>query len=139
MASVTRDDKEQHLASTRSNAHPPHNSSPHIMTTMFGALNRFISRLDAAPEEQQSATRGAFGFQVLRNTNPEVPLEPWFDYIIGINGRTIVSQTIIGSGQGDRMKSDDPDVRTIRTQIYSRRKSVTALAPPLAWASSAQR
>ncbi|KAF2641229.1 golgi reassembly stacking protein-like protein [Massarina eburnea CBS 473.64] len=56
---------------------------------MFGALNRFIARLDAAPEDQQSATNGAFGFQVLRNNNPEVPLEPWFDFIIGINGRTI--------------------------------------------------
>lgn len=61
------------------------------MTTFFGAVNRFISRLDAAPEEQRSGTGGAFGFQVLRNTNPEVPLDPWFDFIIGINGRTIVS------------------------------------------------
>ncbi|KAK1910001.1 hypothetical protein P3342_008174 [Pyrenophora teres f. teres] len=59
--------------------------------SVFGALNRFISRLDAAPlnEEHQSATNGAYGFQVLRNTNLEVPLEPWFDYVIGINGRTI--------------------------------------------------
>ncbi|KAI4633299.1 hypothetical protein J4E80_000664 [Alternaria sp. BMP 0032] len=59
--------------------------------SMFGALNRFISRLDAAPlnEEQQSATNGAYGFQVLRNANLDVPLEPWFDFIIGINGRTI--------------------------------------------------
>ncbi|PVI07034.1 hypothetical protein DM02DRAFT_551972, partial [Periconia macrospinosa] len=56
---------------------------------MFGALNRFMARLDAAPEDQQSATNGAFGFQVLKNTNTEVPLEPWFDFIIGINGRTI--------------------------------------------------
>ncbi|KAF2121877.1 GRASP55/65 PDZ-like domain-containing protein [Lophiotrema nucula] len=57
---------------------------------MFGALNRFISKLDAAPEEQeQSTTHGASGFQVLRNTNPDIPLEPWFDFIIGINGRTI--------------------------------------------------
>lgn len=62
------------------------------MSTMFGALNRFISRLDAAPQdEQQSGVGGAYGFQVLRNTNQEVPLEPWFDFIIGINGRTIVS------------------------------------------------
>jgi len=66
-------------------------SQPLIMS-MFGALNRFISRLDAAPlnEEQQSATNGAYGFQVLRNANQEVPLEPWFDFVIGINGRTIV-------------------------------------------------
>ena len=63
-----------------------------IMSTMFGALNRFISRLDAAPQEQQqSGVGGAFGFQVLRNANQEIPLEPWFDFIIGINGRTIVS------------------------------------------------
>lgn len=57
---------------------------------MFGALNRFISRLDAAPEDQSPASQGGYGFQVLRNTNLEVPLEPWFDFIIGINGRTIV-------------------------------------------------
>lgn len=59
---------------------------------MFGALNRFISRLDAAPlpSDQQSTTNNAYGFQILRNTNQEVPLEPWFDFIIGINGRTIV-------------------------------------------------
>lgn len=59
--------------------------------SFFGALNRFVSRLDAAPQEQQSNNDNAFGFQVLRNTNPDVPLEPWFDYVIGINGRTIVS------------------------------------------------
>lgn len=63
---------------------------PTIMSTMFGALNRFISRLDAGPTDSpQSSVSGAFGFQVLRNTNQEVPLEPWFDFIIGINGRTI--------------------------------------------------
>jgi hypothetical protein len=77
-----------------SNNHSPEESSkpkPLIMS-MFGALNRFISRLDAAPlnEEQQSATNGAYGFQVLRNANLEVLLEPWFDFIVGINGRTIV-------------------------------------------------
>lgn len=56
---------------------------------MFGALNRFIARLDAGPENQKE--QEGYGFQVLRNTNAEVPLEPWFDYIIGINGRPIVS------------------------------------------------
>ncbi|KAF2500308.1 hypothetical protein BU16DRAFT_569989 [Lophium mytilinum] len=56
---------------------------------MFGALNRFIARLDDGPREQGSSIQGAFGFQVLRNTNTEIPLEPWFDFIIGINGRTI--------------------------------------------------
>jgi hypothetical protein len=83
--------QHQHLASSRNSTHPDNVYAHHIMSSMFGALNRFISRLDAAPEDQQSATNGAFGFQVLRNTNPEVPLEPWFDFIIGINGRTIVS------------------------------------------------
>ena len=65
--------------------------------SVFGALNRFISRLDAAPlhddasQQHQSSTNGAYGFQVLRNANLEIPLEPWFDFVIGINGRTIVS------------------------------------------------
>ncbi|KAF2443946.1 hypothetical protein P171DRAFT_454903 [Karstenula rhodostoma CBS 690.94] len=71
------------------------------MSTMFGALNRFISRLDAAAEDQNSATKGAYGFQVLRNKNPEVPLDPWFDFIIGINGRTL----------------DDPDPNLFATEI----------------------
>ncbi|KAF2200957.1 hypothetical protein GQ43DRAFT_449152 [Delitschia confertaspora ATCC 74209] len=55
---------------------------------MFGALNRIIGRLDAGNEERNSSSNAA-GFQVLRNVNPEVPLEPWFDFVIGINGRTI--------------------------------------------------
>jgi hypothetical protein len=57
---------------------------------MFGALNRFISRLDGEPQDQRSNTGNACGFQVLRNKNNELPLEPWFDFVIGINGRTIV-------------------------------------------------
>jgi len=56
---------------------------------MFGALNRFISRLDGEPQGQ-TEVQGAAGFQVLRNTNKELALEPWFDFIIGINGRTLV-------------------------------------------------
>lgn len=60
------------------------------MANMFGALNRFISRLDANDGGAQApSSAGAFGFQVLRNTNAEIALEPWFDFIIGINGRTI--------------------------------------------------
>jgi hypothetical protein len=58
---------------------------------MFGALNRFIARLDGEPQEQNAGIGGACGFQVLRNSNTELPLEPWFDFIIGINGRTLVS------------------------------------------------
>lgn len=58
---------------------------------MFGALNRFIGRLDGEPQEQRNSTGDAFGFQILRNNNPELQLEPWFDFIIGINGHNIVS------------------------------------------------
>lgn len=57
---------------------------------MFNALNRFISRLDADSPAQNS-TYGAFGFQVLRNVNPDLAIEPWFDFVVGINGRMIVS------------------------------------------------
>ncbi|KAI9376208.1 GRASP55/65 PDZ-like domain-containing protein [Aspergillus egyptiacus] len=56
---------------------------------MFGALNRFIGRLDSEPSPQQSRADSAFGFQILRNKDPELPLEPWFDFIVGINGRLI--------------------------------------------------
>jgi hypothetical protein len=56
---------------------------------MFNALNRFISRLDSdAPA--QGSNYGAYGFQVLRNKTPELAIEPWFDFIVGINGRMIV-------------------------------------------------
>ncbi|KAL1303315.1 hypothetical protein AAFC00_006719 [Neodothiora populina] len=63
------------------------------MANVFGALNRFISRLDSDPQaqRQQSGAQGAYGFHVLRNNNAELPLEPWFDFIIGINGRTLDS------------------------------------------------
>ncbi|KAK4217701.1 golgi family reassembly stacking protein [Rhypophila decipiens] len=55
---------------------------------MFNALNRFISRLDGdAPPAKEN--HGAFGFQVLRNTNLQLAIEPWFDFVVGINGRMI--------------------------------------------------
>ncbi|KAL9942933.1 hypothetical protein D7B24_000501 [Verticillium nonalfalfae] len=57
---------------------------------MFSALNRFMSRLDGEQPTQQSRG-GSFGFQVLRNTNLELSVEPWFDFIIGINGRPLDS------------------------------------------------
>lgn len=57
---------------------------------MFNALNRFISRLDGETP-QNRAKYGAFGFQVLRNQNLQLSIEPWFDYIVAINGRMIVS------------------------------------------------
>lgn len=68
--------------------------------SVFGALNRFISRLDAEPQSQKSGSRGAAGFQVLRNTNPELHIEPYFDFIIGINGRNIVGYEILHEREG---------------------------------------
>ncbi|KAL8931824.1 MAG: hypothetical protein Q9216_007058 [Gyalolechia sp. 2 TL-2023] len=59
------------------------------MSTMFGALNRFISRLDSESPSQSSRDRSAYGFQVLRNKNLEIPIEPWYDFIVGINGRQV--------------------------------------------------
>jgi len=58
---------------------------------MFNALNRFISRLDGDATQNKASNYGAFGFQVLRNENLQLGIEPWFDYIVGINGRMIVS------------------------------------------------
>ncbi|KAL1880808.1 hypothetical protein VTK73DRAFT_4978 [Phialemonium thermophilum] len=67
---------------------------------MFNALNRFIARLDGdAPPSRES--HGSFGFQVLRNGNLELAIEPWFDFIVGINGRMI----------------DDPDPRLFAQEV----------------------
>ncbi|POS87640.1 hypothetical protein EPUL_000260 [Erysiphe pulchra] len=55
---------------------------------MFSALNRFISRLDT-DNSTSNTDHGKFGFQVLRNNTPELAIEPWFDFIVGINGRMI--------------------------------------------------
>ncbi|KAI1172453.1 GRASP55/65 PDZ-like domain-containing protein [Nemania sp. FL0916] len=55
---------------------------------MFNALNRYLSRLDGDSRQQQKEGQG-YGFQVLRNTNLELGVEPWFDFIVGINGRMI--------------------------------------------------
>lgn len=78
---------------------------------MFNALNRFMSRLDGdTPQQQQQRDRGSFGFQVLRNTSPDLGVEPWFDFIVGINGRPIVSPEPlpIGRGGGGRLCSYPP-------------------------------
>ncbi|KAH7034946.1 GRASP55/65 PDZ-like domain-containing protein [Microdochium trichocladiopsis] len=59
---------------------------------MFNALNRFISRLDGDPsahQQQGQKQDHGYGFQVLRNTNLELHADPWFDYVVGINGRMI--------------------------------------------------
>ncbi|OCK86174.1 hypothetical protein K432DRAFT_376982 [Lepidopterella palustris CBS 459.81] len=82
-----------------------------LLDNMFGALNRFIARLDADPREQGSGTHGAFGFQILRNTNADLPLEPWFDFIIGINGRTI----------------DNPDPNLFATEVRNSAGSTISL------------
>lgn len=57
---------------------------------MFNALNRFMSRLDGGDPQQRPSEQGSYGFQVLRNTKPQLAIEPWFDFIVGINGRPIV-------------------------------------------------
>lgn len=67
------------------------------MANLFGTLNRFISRLDSDPNSTDAATQSSagpalgnhYGFQVVRNTNSQIPLEPWFDFVIGINGHNI--------------------------------------------------
>lgn len=60
------------------------------MANMFGVLNRFISRLDSDPNvPTKGSTSSTYGFQVLRNNDTNLALDPWFDFVIGINGRTI--------------------------------------------------
>ncbi|KAK4493625.1 hypothetical protein PRZ48_004236 [Zasmidium cellare] len=68
------------------------------MANMLGALNRFIARLDSdpnttatqsSPSQNTPQTTTHYGFQILRNTNPTIPLDPWFDFIIGLNGHNI--------------------------------------------------
>ena len=78
---------------------------------MFGALNRLISRLDAEPGQQtQAARNGPCGFQVLRNENKDIVVEPWFDFFIGINGRQIVSlQDACSTSRLTEATQDTPD------------------------------
>lgn len=59
---------------------------------MFAALNNFISRLDAEPSQNTESV--PHGFQVVRNSDPELQLEPWYDFICGINGRQLVRGSI---------------------------------------------
>jgi hypothetical protein len=59
---------------------------------MFNALNRFISRLDGETPTNKEG-HGAFGFRVLRNNTLDLTIEPWFDFIVGINGRMIVCRS----------------------------------------------
>ncbi len=85
---------------------------------MFNALNRFISRLDSdAPP--QTTHQGGFGFQVLRNKSTELAIEPWFDFIVGINGRMIVSLHI-------NLERLPNQLRMILIPPYSPKKFATA-------------
>lgn len=87
---------------------------------MFGALNRFISRLDAEPQQQNQSSggEGSYGFQVLRNTNADTPIEPWFDFIIGINGHLIVCEVSLEKyGLLTGIAQDDPDPNLFATEV----------------------
>ncbi|KAL8737667.1 MAG: hypothetical protein Q9181_001457 [Wetmoreana brouardii] len=90
------------------------------MSTMFGALNRFISRLDSESPSQSSRDRSAYGFQVLRNKNLEIPIEPWYDFIVGINGRQV----------------DNPDPNLFATEVRNCAGSTVSL---ILWNAKGQR
>lgn len=88
---------------------------------MFGALNRFISRLDSdAPPQTSRDSYGAFGFQVLRNKNNDIPIEPWYDFVVGINGRQI----------------EEPDTNSFAVEIRNCAGSNVALT---IWSAKGQR
>jgi hypothetical protein len=61
------------------------------MANLFGTLNRFIARLDSDSNvpTRDAPSNNSYGFQVLRNSDANLAIEPWFDFIIGINGRTL--------------------------------------------------
>lgn len=97
---------------------------------MFGALNRFISRLDSdGPSQSSREGYGTFGFQVLRNKNLEIPVEPWYDFVIGINGRQVVCSGVFlrgGRFHADRYQ-DDADANLFATEIRNCAGSNVAL------------
>ncbi|KAL8912910.1 MAG: hypothetical protein Q9171_002204 [Xanthocarpia ochracea] len=90
------------------------------MSTMFGALNRFISRLDSESPSQSSRNGSPYGFQILRNKNLEIPIEPWYDFIIGINGRQV----------------DNPDPNLFATEVRNCAGSSVSL---VLWNAKGQR
>ena len=73
------------------------------MANVFGALNRFIARLDPESQPQGAPSTTGYGFQVLRNNDTSLLLEPWFDFIIGINGHNI----------------DSPDPNLFATEVHN--------------------
>ncbi|KAI1499135.1 GRASP55/65 PDZ-like domain-containing protein [Biscogniauxia marginata] len=86
---------------------------------MFNALNRYLSRLDGDARPQQKEGN-EYGFQVLRNTNLELGIEPWFDFIVGINGRMI----------------DNPDPRLFAQEVRNCAGGSVALG---LWSAKGQR
>ncbi|KAI1490393.1 GRASP55/65 family protein [Biscogniauxia mediterranea] len=86
---------------------------------MFNALNRYLSRLDGDARPQQKEGN-ELGFQVLRNTNLELGVEPWFDFVVGINGRMI----------------DNPDPRLFAQEIRNCAGGTVALG---LWSAKGQR
>ncbi|OTA99567.1 hypothetical protein M426DRAFT_76296 [Hypoxylon sp. CI-4A] len=87
---------------------------------MFNALNRYLSRLDGDARPNQQRETNGFGFQVLRNTNLELSVEPWFDFIVGINGRVI----------------DNPDPRLFAQEVRNCAGGSVALG---LWSAKGQR
>jgi hypothetical protein len=88
---------------------------------MFNALNRFISRLDGDVQQQRQQERGSFGFQVLRNTNLDLAIEPWFDFIVGINGRPIVRTHTLTKSPPNSFITNNCHRRTLNL-LFSARK-----------------
>ena len=85
---------------------------------MFGAINRFISRLDSdVPPQGSRDEHGGFGFQVLRNKNPDIFIEPWYDFIIGINGRQIVRDLWKSTRLSTDLDQDDPNPALFATEV----------------------
>lgn len=63
---------------------------PNAITT-HGIHMSWLKKFLPVAEEAPRGFGAGFGFQVLKNTSPLLEIEPWFDYICGINGRPIVS------------------------------------------------
>ena len=95
---------------------------------MFGALNRFISRLDSdGPSPNSRDRHGTSGFQVLRNKNLEIPIEPWYDFVIGINGRQVVGSRHLSIVVLTDIFQDDPNPNLFATEIRNCAGSNVAL------------
>ncbi len=96
---------------------------------MFGALNRFISRLDSdGPSPNSRDGHGTSGFQILRNKNLEIPIEPWYDFVIGINGRQVVRSSLSIILLLTDVFQDDPNPNLFATEIRNCAGSNVALS-----------